>query len=52
MEDLVQVVKACKKIDEAVELLFKYTRKTPAIEHAVAFTIEKHDGQFRRSGEP
>lgn len=52
MEDLVKVVKACKETDEAVELLFKYVRKTPAIERAIAFTIEKHQGQFRRSGEP
>ncbi len=52
MEELVKVVKACKQTDQAVDLLFKYIRKTPSIERAVAFTIEKHQGQFRRSGEP
>lgn len=52
MEELVKVVKACKQTDQAVDLLFKYIRKTPAIERAVAFTVEKHQGQFRRSGEP
>lgn len=52
MEELVEVVKKCKQTEQAVELLFKYIRKTPDIERAVAFTIEKHQGQFRRSGEP
>ena len=52
MEELVEVVKKCKQTEHAVELLFKYIRKTPDIERAVAFTIEKHQGQFRRSGEP
>jgi guanosine-3',5'-bis(diphosphate) 3'-pyrophosphohydrolase len=52
LEELVEVVKKCKQTEHAVELLFKYIRKTPDIERAVAFTIEKHQGQFRRSGEP
>ena len=52
MEELVEVVKKCKQTEHAVELLFKYIRKTPDIERAVAFTIEKHQGEFRRSGEP
>ena len=52
MEELVEIVKGCKQPEEAVALLFKYIRKTPDIERAVAFTIEKHTGQFRRSGEP
>ena len=52
MEELVEVVKKCKQTEQAVELLFKYIRKTPDIERAVAFTKEKHQGQFRRSGEP
>lgn len=51
MEELVEIVKGCKQTDQAVDLLFKYIRKTPAIEQAVAFTIDKHQGQFRRSGE-
>ena len=41
MEELVEVVKKCKQTEQAVELLFKYIRKTPDIERAVAFTIEK-----------
>ena len=52
MEALVDVVKGCKQTDQAVELLYKYMRKTPAIEKAVSFTIQKHEGQTRRSGEP
>ena len=52
MEVLVEVVKGCKQADQAVELLYKYIHKTPAIEKAVSFTIQKHEGQTRRSGEP
>lgn len=51
MEDLVEIVKQCKQADDAVALLYKHIRKTPAIEKAVAFAIEKHQGQTRRSGE-
>lgn len=52
MEALVEIVKGCKQTEPAVELLYKYIRKTPDIEKAIAFTIQKHEGQTRRSGEP
>ena len=52
MEELVEIVKGCKQTEPAVELLYKYIRKTPDIERAIAFTIQKHEGQTRRSGEP
>lgn len=51
MEELVEVVKECKHADKAVELLYKYIKPTPSIEKAVTFTIEKHKGQYRKSGE-
>ena len=51
MEELVEVVKECKQADKAVELLYKYIKPTPSIEKAVAFTMEKHKGQYRKSGE-
>ena len=51
MEDLVEIVKECKQAEQAVELLYKYIKKTPNIEKAVAFTMEKHRGQYRKSGE-
>lgn len=51
MEELVEVIKECRKADEAVALLYKYVKQTPNIEKAVAFTIEKHKGQYRKSGE-
>lgn len=51
MEELVEVVKECKQADKAVELLYKYIKPTPSIEKAVSFTIEKHKGQYRKSGE-
>ena len=52
MESLVEIVKGCKQTEPAVELLYKYIRRTPDIEKAIAFTIQKHEGQTRRSGEP
>ncbi|MDD3342932.1 MAG: RelA/SpoT family protein [Sulfurospirillaceae bacterium] len=51
MEELVEIVKECKQADQAVNLLYKYTKNTENIEKAVAFTIEKHTGQYRKSGE-
>jgi len=52
LESLVEIVKGCKQTEPAVELLYKYIRRTPDIEKAIAFTIQKHEGQTRRSGEP
>lgn len=51
MEELVEIVKECKKADEAIALLYKHIKQTPNIEKAVAFTVEQHKGQYRRSGE-
>lgn len=51
MEELVEIVKGCKQADKAVELLYKYIKPTASIEKAVAFTREKHKGQYRKSGE-
>lgn len=51
MEELVEVVKECQQAEKAVELLYKYIKRTPNIEKAIAFTIEKHQGQYRKSGE-
>jgi GTP pyrophosphokinase len=51
LEELVEVVKACKSADQAVELLYKYIKPTPNIEKAVAFTMDMHKGQYRKSGE-
>jgi GTP pyrophosphokinase len=51
LEELIEIVKECKAADPAIELLYKYIKPTPDIEKAVAFTIEKHKGQYRKSGE-
>jgi len=51
LEELLEIVKECKQADKAVELLYKYIKPTPNIEKAVAFTMEKHQGQYRKSGE-
>lgn len=51
MEELLEIVKECKSSEKAVELFYKYIKPTPNIEKAVAFTIAKHKGQYRKSGE-
>ena len=51
MEELLEVVKECKHSDKAIELLYKYIKPTPNIEKAIEFTVARHKGQFRKSGE-
>ena len=51
MEELLEIVKECKSSEKALELFYKYIKPTPNIEKAVAFTIAKHKGQYRKSGE-
>lgn len=52
MENHVERMMECRNVEEAIDLLFKHVHKTSNIEKAISFTIEKHDGQFRKSGEP
>lgn len=52
MENHIKKMMACRDIQSATKLLFEHVNKTPSIEKALEFTIEKHEGQFRKSGEP
>ena len=51
MQRLVQRVQSCKNVDLAIELLYEFVPKSEAIKKAVSFAKDKHDGQFRKSGE-
>ncbi|MDD3324109.1 MAG: RelA/SpoT family protein [Sulfurospirillaceae bacterium] len=52
MEALIESVKKCIDIESSVELFYKHTSKTDAIEKALFFAIDKHKNQYRKSGEP
>ncbi len=51
MDRLVERVKLCKNVNDAIELLYEFIPKSKHIEKALFFTQNKHDGQFRKSGE-
>jgi len=51
MERLIERVKSCKNVDDAIELLYEYIPQSEHIEKALFFTQEKHEGQLRKSGE-
>ncbi len=51
MERLVERVKSCKDVDEAIDLLYEFIPRTELIEKALFFTQSKHEGQLRKSGE-
>ena len=51
MDRLIERVKSCKDVDEAIELLYEFIPRSELIEKALFFTQSKHEGQFRKSGE-
>lgn len=51
MDQLVERVKSCTNVDEAVTILYEFIPKCDVIEKALVYTREKHQGQFRKSGE-
>jgi GTP pyrophosphokinase len=51
LDQLVERVKSCTNVNEAITLLYEYTTKSDVIEKALVYTREKHQGQFRKSGE-
>lgn len=52
MEQLLKKTKSCTDINQATVLLGEQIKITAEIEKAIDFTIEKHEGQKRKSGEP
>lgn len=52
LDKLVEDIKNCKDLQKAIDVLFLVFPKTQALKQAVDFCIQKHEGQFRKSGEP
>ncbi|MRI59111.1 MAG: bifunctional (p)ppGpp synthase/hydrolase [Epsilonproteobacteria bacterium] len=52
MKDFVEKIKKTKDLQEAQRLLFRLCPQSPKIEEALAFAMEAHRGQKRKSGEP
>ena len=51
IEQLIDRIKSCVDVDEAIKLLYEFTSKSESIEKALVFTQDMHEGQFRKSGE-
>ena len=51
MERLIERVKSCKDVNDAIKLLYEYIPQSEHIEKALFFTQQKHEGQLRKSGE-
>ena len=51
MEKILSQLKGISTVDGAIELLKKTVNFTHKIEEAVAFSIDAHQGQYRKSGE-
>jgi len=52
LEELLKKVQSCTDISAAVSILGSQIQMTKEIEKAVSFTVTKHKGQLRKSGEP
>ncbi|MDR3178219.1 MAG: RelA/SpoT family protein [Campylobacteraceae bacterium] len=53
MEELLEKIHLCRKIEEAKKLLLGFfTENDKNILKAIELAVEQHEGQFRKSGEP
>ncbi|MFV0482029.1 MAG: RelA/SpoT family protein [Campylobacteraceae bacterium] len=52
MEELLKQVFTCNTVKEARKLILEYFPANKTILKAVDLAVEKHEGQFRKSGEP
>ncbi len=52
MDPFIQKIQHINNVKDAVELLQKEASITPKLQEIIDFTIEAHEGQFRKSGEP
>jgi len=50
VEAIIEQLKSCKDVDCSIVLLNSYI-DTPAVTKAIEFTLKKHEGQLRKSGE-
>ena len=52
MDKLLERIKHINTVDEATSLLYSLTQEIPHIDEAVKYATQKHEGQFRKSGQP
>jgi len=52
MDPFIQKIQSINNINDAVSLLQNEASITPKLQEIVDFTIQAHEGQFRKSGEP
>ncbi|MDR0580401.1 MAG: RelA/SpoT family protein [Campylobacteraceae bacterium] len=53
MEELLEKINTCRKIDEAKKLLLGFFKENSQnISQAINLAVKQHEGQFRKSGEP
>ena len=52
MDKLLEQIKHINTVDEATSLLYSLTQEIPHIDEAIKYATQKHEGQFRKSGQP
>ena len=52
MDPFIQKIQSIDNLENAIEFLHFEAHITPKLQEIIDFTIEAHEGQFRKSGEP
>ncbi len=52
MDPFIHKIQSINNLNDAIELLNAEANITPKLQEIIDFTIEAHQGQFRKSGEP
>lgn len=52
MDPFIKKVQKINTTEDAINLLKETTTLTPKLEELISFTIQAHEGQFRKRGEP
>ncbi len=52
MDPFIQKIQSVNNLDDAIKLLQNEAHITPKLQEIIDFTIEAHEGQVRKSGEP
>ncbi len=52
MDPFILKIQSINNLKDAIELLYSETKITQKLQEILDFTIEAHEGQFRKSGEP
>jgi GTP diphosphokinase / guanosine-3',5'-bis(diphosphate) 3'-diphosphatase len=52
MDNLLSKIKSIHTVDEAVDLLYSFTPSIELTQKALSLSMQAHEGQYRKSGEP